>query len=128
MPAKITSVVLFSSLLWACNDNYFPEKEIQYKDVRVSWYWKALGDNRRDFVEVSKGSQHEIVMNCRGMMLTDISIVNDSIVIKMHELNERAIYASKDNAFGIPIRIDPWATQNEFNKIYNPKFYKPGEK
>ena len=132
MPAKFILLGVFCSLLWGCADNYFenyfPEKEIQYKGVRITWYYRFLGDNRRDFVEVSKGFRHEIVMDCIAMMITDINIVNDSLVIKMHELTQSGIYASKDNGLGIPIRIDPWATHNEFNKIYNPKFYKPGEK
>lgn len=124
---KLIIAGFFCSLLLGCAENGIVEKEIQYKDARITWYFRSLG-NRRDYVEVTRGSQHEIVMDCIGMRITDINIVNDSLVIKMHELAESDIYKFKDNGLGIPVRIDPWATQNEFNKVYNPKFYKPGEK
>jgi hypothetical protein len=128
MSVKIIFLTFFCSLLWGCGDNYFVEKEITYKDARITWYYRFLGDNRRDFVEVSKGFQHEIVMNCYPMRITDISIAKDSIVIKMHEMTQRDIFESQNNGFGIPVRIDPTATQDDFNKKFYPQYYKPKKK
>jgi len=70
MPVKIITLAFFCSPLWACDDPSIVVKEIQYKDARIAWYYKFLGDNRRDFVEARKGSQHEIVMDCTCMMIT----------------------------------------------------------
>src|ERR1700722_16774284 len=102
MPAKFIFLGLFCTLFWGCGDNYFPEKEIQYKNARVTWYYRFLGDNRRDFVEVSKGFRQKIVMNCIGLFITDINIVNDALVIKTHGETPNGIYEFEDNGLGIP--------------------------
>jgi hypothetical protein len=128
MVSRIIIIAIIGNFLGGCWDNYFPQKEVRYKDVKIAWYWRSLGDNRRDFVEVSKGVKSEVVLNCTGTPITDIKVVNDSIVIKTRGEVQQGVYESRGSGLGIPVRIDPTASEFEWDTIYNHEFYKSRRK
>ena len=123
MVSRIIIVALLSSFLSGCWNNYFPKKEVRYKDVKITWYWRSLGDNRRDFVEVGKGFEREIVLDCGGTPITDISVVNDSIVIKTLGSLISGVYELRGSGLGIPVRIDSSASEFEWDTLYNHEQY-----
>lgn len=127
MTPRIFIVIFLGCLLEGCWDNYFPEKVISYKDIKITWYWRSLGDDRRDFVKVAKGSVGEVVLNTTGTV-TDVNVTDDTVVIRTGYLAPDCIYESKGNALGIAIRIDSNATEEEIDKFVNRKFYEEQKK
>jgi hypothetical protein len=123
MVSRIIIGVLLCSLLGGCWENYHPLKEVRYKDARITWYFRYVGDNRRDFVEVSKGSDRELVLECFGTPITDIKVVNDSIVIKTLPTDPSSILQSKGSGLGIPVLIDQTGSEYEWDTLYNHEQY-----
>jgi hypothetical protein len=123
MVSRIIIIALLCGFLGGCWNNYFPEKGVRYKDMKITWYWRSIGDNRRDFVEVSKGFKSEIVLSCTGMQITDIKLVKNSLVIRSCGPILNDIYESRSSGLGIPVRVDSTATEAEYDKFFNRKFY-----
>ena len=122
MVYRVIVIVILSSLVEGCWENFNLERQILYKDAKIIWYWRSLGDDRRDFVEVIKGSQRAVVLNCTTT-ITDVNIINDSIVIRTGYISPSNIYSSNGNGLGVPVWIDPTATEEEIDKFQNRQFY-----
>jgi hypothetical protein len=123
MNSRIIILVLLCSLLGGCWEDYHPLKEVRYKDARITWYFREVGDSRRDYVKVDKESERELVLECIGTPITDIKVVNDSIVIKMLPTAPSSIFQSKSSGLGIPVLIDQTASEFEADTIYNHEQY-----
>lgn len=123
MVSRIIIVVLLCSLLVGCWENHHPLKEVRYKDARITWYFCEVGDSRRDYVKVDKGSARELVLECIGTPITDIKVVNDSIVIKTLPMATSSIFQSKNSGLGIPVLIDQTGSEYEWDTLYNHEQY-----
>lgn len=58
-------------------------------------------------------------------MITNIGLKDDTIVVKMFKPGNSVLYSYKPVVDGWHIKIDSSATGNEYDRIYQPEFYKP---
>lgn len=123
MASKIITAVLVCGLLGGCGGNYFPQKEVQYKNVVITWYFQYVGDSRRDYVKVEKGSEREVVLECIGTPITNINVVNNSVIVRLRRMATQNIYKRRSSGMGIPVLIDSTASEYEWDRIYNAGFY-----
>ena len=93
----IAAIITISS----CNDKRLDEKSIIGRDIKVSWYVISAISSSHEFVEVSKDSQKEKIMEANQGTIDSIFISRDTIFIKRNPAY--VIYNLKDSAFGYKI-------------------------
>jgi hypothetical protein len=120
--------LFFCYSLFSCNHKKLIKKEIKTADVTIRWYKESYISNIRTFIEVSKNKTTDIAINCNNLLVTDISIENKMITVKMYKPENNIIYSFKPFIAGYTIKIDSSASENEYNKVYQPEYYKPDKK
>ncbi|MGF2412572.1 MAG: hypothetical protein ACQUYJ_09605, partial [Ferruginibacter sp.] len=93
--------------------------------IKITWYEESYISNRRAFVTVENNDKNDVVLDCNDLSIIDINMNNDTIFIKIFEPVKTVIYSFKNSFEGYPIKIDSCYSINEYNKIYQPEYYKP---
>ena len=120
--------LFFYACLASCSDKKIIKKEIKTKDVNIVWYNKSYISNIRSIVEVSSNGINDIAVDCSDLLITDINLDSNIITIMMYKPKNSVIYSYKPFAAGYAIKIDSSASENEYDKIYQPEFYDPTKK
>ena len=93
----ITTIITISS----CSDKRLDEKSIIGRDIKVSWYVISAISSSHEFVEVSKDSKKEQIMEANQGTIDSVFIRSDTIFIKRRSAD--VIYTLKDSVFGYKI-------------------------
>jgi hypothetical protein len=112
--------IVLSILLSSCNtgEPRIIRKHIQKDNASIIWYYKSLiGNTTPDVIEVTKGDSTKMIYKAYEA-ITDVSIVNNNIVIKLFNPASEDVDTSKvlKQIFDYNIVLDSTATWDDFGK------------
>ena len=124
MKIKIVFLIL---VLSGCNDNRQIIKEIiinnigqKSQPIILCWYRESYLSGTRAFISIKQdGDAEKNVLTCNDINITNIDLKNDTILIKLWELNNAGIY-SKQTKEGSFIVILKEASYLEWFEHYHP--------
>lgn len=128
MRKNTTILIIFLACLVSCNEPENVRKELIYHGMQISWYYKSFITSTRAYVQVKTKNNSYSLIECNEQIITDINLVSDTIFIKMFKPSHGGIYIVTSYYVGLFVKIDSTATVNEYNKIYQPEFYRPEKK
>jgi hypothetical protein len=116
--SKLILIMVIPSMS-SCMNSRFIRKELKYSDIEINWYYYSyISNNSPDIIEVSKGKESKVIFKGDGVV-TDVSLINDTIRIQLFRPSIGIIYEdfTNEKIFGYNAIIDTTANLDDFKKI-----------
>jgi len=132
MKIPLIFVALTLAMIVSCSADYnyktMQQVGVPGKDILATWKLNPGSEESR--VRLKVGDSERIVLQCYSTNVTSIFFKGDSLIIRGTRLWTPYPTTKPFSKFvyGFHIILDSAATNNEWNKIYQPEFYDPNKK
>jgi hypothetical protein len=110
-----------------CGNSKLDLKTVRNNDLTVSWYRESYVSSTKVFVSAETSNTEEIILDCQDGVITAVSIVQDTIKIKLYG-GKKDIYAQLPSVDKFHVKIDSSVTYQEWNRYYHPELYNKSSK